>query len=151
MPIKDSTRSTPSATDLSGRWSYSSYLLDTGEPHNPKAATWAIGDLDWVETPQAGHLDTLQGTLTFPTGVTLDVRGRRDPGLFGGTGGIVLQGKGSVPGPGGTPIDLLYDLIGALTQGSGGGLAITGAIRASGYDRYGTGAIGTFVLVPAQS
>jgi hypothetical protein len=156
MCIDDSKRSTPTATDLSGRWSHSSYLLDPGDQPKAEATAeatakvWARGSLDWVETPQAGHLDTLQGTLTFPSGVTLDVRGRRDPGLFGGTGGIVLEGKGSVLIEG-KSIALLYDLIGALTQGPGGGLAITGAIRASGYDPEGTGAIGIFVLVPEQS
>jgi hypothetical protein len=150
MSIDQSTRSTPTATDLSGRWNHTSYRLDTGEPDNPKAQIWASGRLDWVETPQAGHLNTLQGTLTLPSRVTLDVRGRRDPDLFGGTGGIVLQGKGSVPSEG-KSIALLYDLIGALTQGPRGGLAITGAIRASGHDPKGTGAIGIFVLVPAQS
>lgn len=113
------------------------------------------GTLDLTETPRSGEPDTLMGTLTFnPSGLTLQVRGRRVPAVFGETEGIMLEGSGAIPRMSGSPITLKYDLVGTLSpkwQQDQAGLTITGAIRAASFDpKAPTGTVGAFVLVPLQ-
>lgn len=153
----------PVRDDLSGKWSYTSFLLDpasvmpgedTKAMPQSVARIWAKGTLDLKETREAGVSDTLQGELTFPNGLKLKVRGRRMSMVYGDAEGILFEGTGSVPGPAGSTLELRYDLVGTLApdwRQDQRSLTITGSIRASGFDpRAPSGAVGAFVLVPLE-
>lgn len=162
MKTQDNTQSDPVRDDLSGRWSHTSFLLDPSSVtpgEDPKAMPqsvariWAKGTLDLKETRQSGERDTLKGELKFePSGLILQVRGRRVPDIYGNIEGIVFEGTGSIPGPAGHQIDLKYDLVGTLSPDWRQGheeLTITGSIRAKSFDpRAPSGTVGAFVLAP---
>jgi hypothetical protein len=80
MATPNSAQDFPIRDDLTGRWSYTSFLLDASNsnPGEDKVAMptsvariWAQGTLDLTETPQSGESDTLTGTLQFGSGLAL--------------------------------------------------------------------------------
>jgi hypothetical protein len=150
---------TPSRTNISGNWLWTSYLLDpnsltSGMPLPSSTATvWAIADLKLVEKSQTGTSNTITGELVFKgSGITLKVTGRRIND--GDTEEFLFRGEGERPGgPGKPPIALKYEIRGSFSSAwpkGGPQLNLRGYIRNIEGDPFFLKGIGAFVLIPAE-
>src|SRR5262245_45143810 len=91
----------PSQENVTGTWSYTSYLLDptskpnASQPPEVTANVWAVGELKLTENPAAGEKDFIKGTLAIKgLPKPLEVRGRRV--TEDGVEELVFRGEGAL-------------------------------------------------------
>ena len=151
----------PSGVDLTGEWSWTSYLLDptsvtSGAPLSTSTATiWATGILELKDDSSGGDNDPISGKLTFkPSGLIMDVTGRRVLARDGSEE-VVFRGEGKRPTKdSGVFISMVYEIRGGVSTAwpaNGSKLSLRGYIRNVEGDPFCPGGVGAFVLTPSQA
>jgi hypothetical protein len=154
----------PTKENLTGKWVYTSYLLDPGSrqagpPATSTAMIWATADVELTEKVGENGNSTISGTLAFkglPFPLTLEVKGRRVK--RGGTDRFMLSGNGErppLPGePQGSKVRMENEIRGAFSAPyppNSSKLSVRGYVRNTKGDPRLPEGIGAFVLIPAEN